>query len=577
MPQLLCVHCDHRFDVEEGAKPRCPKCMRVHGLEEIKPNAPAVSPESKTRLYALLGVLVATVLFAGYWWFLREGSRELAEAVPKRPLSATELRRYLEARAGGATDFVSFLEADDAIKRFARESAGSGAGADACAAIHTALVRRVREGQMSRWSLAQPRDTRVRTAAQTFAVLRPNARAKLYPLELVAVAVAACRSLDVDAMVAEVAAFPGERSPPDPSGHFGYFVVALVGADGRATRYFDPWGERTQVPRDKTQVLDDTQAIGYALSHRAAYRLGREHSFEPAFEDVQRAVKLLPRSPIVRTVRSGVLLASGQLPEGSREIEAAAQLRADPPRRNALASFFVATGEIDRAEREVAAAIRAAPEYALAFATQAAVRLARRDSDGARRDLERALELDPDLPNGDLLWANIHANDGEIDEAIARMRRMLQRDPRDERAYVVLGQLHKQAGNDDEMRAVIAQGLRNSRDPDAMRTRVRQILGESALRDPLADDEGGEPDDEPGPAATPPGDEDEEDADAGAGAADTDEPTDEEEDGDGGAGGDFDLTRGSRLLGGGGGPQLRIGNGSKLRVGEDRLRIQMEP
>jgi tetratricopeptide (TPR) repeat protein len=70
---------------------------------------------------------------------------------------------------------------------------------------------------------------------------------------------------------------------------------------------------------------------------------------------------------------------------------------ADPRPAAAAARAALRLGRVSEAEAQAEAAVKAGPRHAPAFAALAAALLARGDKDEARRAVERALDLDPDL------------------------------------------------------------------------------------------------------------------------------------------------------------------------------------
>ena len=93
--QYHCVQCDQVFSLESSDdKPRCPKCLRQHGLRPVAAK-PAPSPALGSRVVIALVVLVAAA-GGGYAWY-RGSSAHPAGEVPLRPISAEELREDAKA------------------------------------------------------------------------------------------------------------------------------------------------------------------------------------------------------------------------------------------------------------------------------------------------------------------------------------------------------------------------------------------------------------------------------------------------------------------------------------------------
>lgn len=562
--RYLCVNCDHRFESDD-AKPRCPKCMRVHGIEKLT-DSPATKAKAKARPRWMLPVAFIAILGAAsgayFWWSSKTPAAVEGEA-PLRPLSESELTGYMRAANVTSQDLVGLFEANEDIEEFAsRAVAGKQSPLDKAAGVNTALRARATANAFTRWSIMEPRDTTVRTAARTFnAIKRDGARERVYPFELACVAVSALRAEGVDAMVAAIYAFPNERTPPDPSGHFGYYGVAVYRGDvGQGTpTIYDPFGGRsTQPAAADVRVLTDAQAMGVALNIRSMYRVVREGSASLGLDDSNSAMALARVLPEVHSAHGAVLISGGGIDDAFREFEAAAQMRDDAPRHCNLASLLMARQDIEGASREAALAIERSPDHAPAHAMLGAIHLQSGRSEDAQRELDRAQSLDPDLPLLPMLWAQFWMSEQDVDRALAAAQDAVQRRPEDPQTHLLLASVFRATSRYDDMRREAQAALEHA--PASVRDRLRQEilarLGPTALEEAAEGDEG-EDDETEGEGDLPP------------------------------APGEFRLGAGSRLLGDegaaggdltlgaddeeeseeGGGAQLRLGDRSRLRLG----------
>lgn len=489
--RYLCVYCDAPFEAEGGDKPRCPKCMRVHGVRPAEAGAAADRPKrARAWLFALGGVLLLGAL--GWVAFDRWGRPAAVSAVGTvGGPGAAALAELRKAGDAGGARLASLLESNDAIEAFADRAAEGSGALDKARAVVKALRARASAEAFVRWPLVDPRrDSTLVASGVLDAVAKDNARHHLYPLEVAALAVSALRSVEVPAQLAEVFRFEGERSPPDPSARFGYFAVAVPGAAGQAPTLLDPYGGRAEVkPKaDDYALLDDAEAVGGALGIEASSLVARNEDPASALALADQAVKLAPRSPSVRVARATVLLANAGLEEGTRELEAAAQLRGDGPRHHALAVLSLARGDRERALKEISLALEPYPDYAAAQITIALLHLSRMERDEAHAALEMAERLEPELTGVALAWAQFHASTGKVDEAVAQARRAVERDPAAIEAHLVLAGVYRQAARYDEMRAEAKQAL--SLVPAARRERtkmlIRSALGPTALEEDAA-------------------------------------------------------------------------------------------
>mgnify|MGYP001794949244 CR=1 FL=1 len=478
-----CVHCGHRFSAESTPS-RCPACMRKGGLEED------TAGEAGRPAWLVPGaVLAAVALAAGGYAALGGGEKESrgSRAVAMEPLSSGELRDALRD-ADADVGERDLLAADDAIRALAEHAEGGDPLAQTRALM--AHVRtRAEAGAFVPWSLTQPRELPVKHAAWAAGRLARDERTRLYPLELAAACASALREADVDAMVTEIWRFEGDRRPPDPSGYLGYFGVAVWPGDvGEGTpTIFDPYGGHDPEAAVENRPLTDPQAVAAALSIGAIHALVRENEPVRALERVRPALRLDRRAPYVRGVRGAVLLVSGGLEEGVREFEAARDIRPDGVRRNLLAGVFMAKGDVEQANRELAQALEAFPEYAAAHATLATIHLSRRETDRARSELQEAERIDPDLLQLRSLWAQYHLATGDPETAAELALEAVSERSWDVNTLLQAAQIFRAAGRYDDMRRQARRALELTPDDQqaTFRERIRTLLGPTALERPL--------------------------------------------------------------------------------------------
>lgn len=492
--RYLCVHCDKTFQHEDDAKkPRCPTCMRVNGIEPVSSSSSSSGSRPAWLVWALAGGVLA-LAGMGYAWWASQATDTVQGEAPLSPLDRSAVLGYLRNEGVDARDLATMLVPSEKVEAWARDVAAGADGSEGKArALLNAIRERAERGAFERWSFGVPRETPLAPPERVLEWLAEDgARHHLYPLELAALMTAGLRALDVDAMVAEAIRFAGERTPPDPSGQLGYFVVAVGfrGGEGEPT-YFDPYAGRSNPPED-SRVLTDLQAIAAGLGTRALHLLSRESEPERAIEHASQALRLDRRSPALRAVRGAILIATGQLEQGVQELEAAKQLRTDAPRRNLLASVYLAPSpyqDYDAASREISAALGEYPEFAPGRTTLAALHLARRESDLARSELAEAERIDPNFHLLPQLWASYHLMNGETDKAIEHARASIARNPADVQAHLLAARIYRHAGRYDLMRreAHEVMDLTSPSRRAEMRQVIEQMLGPTAL-EPIEDD-----------------------------------------------------------------------------------------
>jgi len=475
--QYQCVQCNQVFSSQEGDdKPRCPKCLRQHGLRPVE-SAPARTANARRWLpVALVSALLGSGV-AGYVVY-RQLHHHVPGQVPLAPVDPDELSEDVVALTGKKPGtLVQLLAASPEVTAFARRVAGDQQTPDAKAkAICDALGERRSKQAFVAWPRVEGREGPPLTASETLAAIaQDGARKQLYPLEIAALAVASLRSLSVPALVVEVYRYPSEQRVLDPSGRLGYHAFALPAEGTAPRRLFDPYGGRTSVvPASDYRVLNDAQALGAAFALRAIGQLDQVGNPTAGLGDADIAIKLAPSSPSVRSVRAALLLATGGIEAGTHELDAALQLRSDAARRNNLATLGLLSGSPDAAAKEVAAALAEAPDYALAHVTLATVHLMRGEQELARVELEKAERLEPDLAVLPQIWAQFYATTNELDRALAKAEEGVRRRPKDTQARLVLARIDRAAGRYDDMRKQAAAIL--SYVPSDQQTRVRDLL-----------------------------------------------------------------------------------------------------
>lgn len=530
--RYLCVHCDVRFDHDPEQALRCPKCMRKTGLEKVE-----VTPPTKRASYVVPAVVVGAVALAalGYVLYTKDGGDA---QVALAPLDAERLARQAQEVGLGETELAHLFDADDALRAFAADAVrGKASPEEKARAVVAKLRGFARESRFVRADMHTPRDTMLLTASRALAAMRPNARMAAYSLEVASIAVAALRAEGVDAMLAEVFTYRGERKPTDPSGRVGYYAVAVYPDDvGEGDPLvLDAFGARDVEPTsDGYRVLTDVEALSGALAIEALHLLVHEGDVAGAMERAQAATTLDPRSPTARCVRAAVLISSGGIDEGEAELRAASEIRPDAPRQANLAGVYIATNRTAEATRAVDRALEAAPDYVYAIALRGAIHLARNETAEAKTSLERAEALERDFYMLPMLWAEYFLRTNDPMSAVARAQSAIERRPRDYQTLFSAARVFQAA----DQRGLALETARRALElvpadqRDALRARFEGFLGAGALSE-------GE----------------------GAGGASSF-----------GSGGALDLSRGSRLLGGGGatgpsGPSLLGGQGLRLGGG----------
>jgi len=144
-----------------------------------------------------------------------------------------------------------------------------------------------------------------------------------------------------------------------------------------------------------------------------------------------------PRS---RVTRAGTLLAVGRADDAEREIEAAlAAAPRDSPALSLRSVIAVAQNDRDRAVAFAQEAVAADPRSLPALIALSYARQARFDLEGARAALESAVAVEPGNALGRARLAELDLALGKLDAALAEARKAADTDPGLARAQTVLG------------------------------------------------------------------------------------------------------------------------------------------
>ncbi len=447
-------------------------------------------------MWLALGAVAIVLVGTGFW--LQSRSVSVDGPVPLEPLTLAEVKAVLvRQQVAGARGLDALLEPGAAVTAFAKKATQRAADPVARAeAVTQALRARAKALAFIPWSLGEPRSTAIMTADGVLAAIaKDGARKELYPIEVAALAVAALRSLGVDAMLAELSDLPSERAPVDPAGYFGYFVVSLSSeaAGDSKTRLYDPYAGRNLPADAKVNLVDDATAVGAALAIRGVHEVAYLGDPKLALESSSDALRLASRLPSVRTARGIIVLSGKMVEQGLQELAAAVQMRGDPVRLHNLASARMLSGDMEAATKDLTAALGRAPDFAGAHATLGAVQMQRGEMESGQQELQKAESLAPDLSLIQWGFAELAMRQGDRESGLARGKRALDARPSFD-ARLRYAVLLRQAAKYEELRKE-AHALVDSCPAyrkQEVRDLITAVLGPTALdpteMDPTADD-----------------------------------------------------------------------------------------
>jgi putative PEP-CTERM system TPR-repeat lipoprotein len=246
-------------------------------------------------------------------------------------------------------------------------------------------------------------------------------------------------------------------------------TLLRMGETERARTELEPLLEQSG---DQTQVL--LLAGEVALANRDV-RQAAEHF-----------AKVAEREPgnIASRVRLGqARLAAGETQRAIEDLEAAAQadtrgFQADV----ALLTLHLNRNELDKAVQRAEQLLRKQPANPMAYNLRGLTLLARSDRTGARKDFQRALELQPTYFPAVHNLALLDRRDGQPAQARQRYEKVLQREPRHEQALVALVELARETGAPrQEVEAALRRALQGS--PQSVRAHLHNVSHWLAMGD----------------------------------------------------------------------------------------------
>ncbi len=470
-----CVPCDHEFESTGVDKPRCPRCMGIHNIEKSRQKTDTKKKPQRSRLVPM--ILVAVLAGAiGLYFYLNPGS----EDGDTEPTSENALKVILEQFGVAAQDVVLPFEVTEGIGKFAQEAADGKDDEEALLAMLDALTRLKKEGKWTPHSQREPDKQEPRTADELLTELQKatDKPVKVKSYELAVLLLAMARSQEIDAFLAQIHSFQGEKKPADPAGKFGrYGVVMGKGSKEVTPPLFAPYSGRSgKSAVADMDILPDEEAVAPYYAHKAlTFVVSRNTSAAHKQGDI--AIKLAPGCAMFRSIRGLVFAAGGASTEFLAEFEKAVKMRDDAVTRTNLAEMLLLVDPSGkRAENEVQIALSKMPDYARAHAILAMVHVMRGEFAEAEPELALAERLDPDSPAIALFWAQFYAAQAQGEEAVQKAELAARLSEESLSSLIALAGIYKTTARFDEMRATLDKIIKNADSPDIARD-IRRLFG----------------------------------------------------------------------------------------------------
>lgn len=471
MTRYRCTNCDNTFEHSSG-KPRCPRCLRTHGLEEIIASTPGTRrPVRRRHLLIALAILFGLGLaVAGGILFVRHRTdlpqpgalavldpgllkqtlihRGVSERHAVNPFEAGPELRKLVARAKGAKRAKGAEGAKGAKRAKPEETV------KALARIVSKLLDKVRP------DLDGSPDGPVRTASQLLSALEkgsPDRPIHVLSYELAALMVAVLREAGLSALICQTHRIDAPMPTAEVAGGIGRYLAVvyrpeqlgqdpLVVLDPIRALALPPWaGSGNDLEMGASAIkpgaldlvaLDDASAAAHLLALRAL-RL-RISTPDKAYRLSAMADQAASPSATLQLIRAKVLAGAGGTKDAVSTARKARSIHDGPSQRTTLAQLLLSTGAVAEAISHLEQAVRKDPAYWPAQLTLAVVLMLDNPERGTKH-LEAGLKVAPQEPALLLLKASVHLGQGETGEAIEILRPLARRLP-DEKTLLLLYQ-----------------------------------------------------------------------------------------------------------------------------------------
>jgi tetratricopeptide (TPR) repeat protein len=221
--------------------------------------------------------------------------------------------------------------------------------------------------------------------------------------------------------------------------------------------------------------LDDASAAGHLLALRALLKIGKDPTSAYALSGA--ALKSSAPAAALHVLRAMVLASSGGVEDALLEGQRALGLRDDASRRAALGQLLLLAGRVEEAIGALERALQKEPAYWPAHRLMVALFLSG-DREKGEKHLKAALEVAPEEPSLLELQAAVQLQSGQAREAAALLRGVARRRP-SEHGLLLLYQALVLGEERSEAAAVRKQLLAMAKDPRELARALERIDAEA--------------------------------------------------------------------------------------------------
>jgi len=186
----------------------------------------------------------------------------------------------------------------------------------------------------------------------------------------------------------------------------------------------------------------------------------RQAQNRKAEEQFAAAERLAPNQASVHLSLGQLHLANKNWAQAEKEFEAATQLApADTTMLAAYTSFLASRQQLAKAEDAAQQFVNANPNVAQGHVVLGGLKYSTKDSEAARLEFEKAIQLDPQNILGYVQLAVLYRREGQMDAAIGQYQKALGLQPRSALLLTLLGNMYLEKDELDEAGKYFAKAL----------------------------------------------------------------------------------------------------------------------
>lgn len=203
-------------------------------------------------------------------------------------------------------------------------------------------------------------------------------------------------------------------------------------------------GEYSQSIKNINQLLE-SNPDDPSLKIRLAAGLIGQGNIEEAIKIYEELEVAYPENPRVPYLKGRAYILLDDVPNAVAAFQESLSRNTDflPP-LELLTNYYISEKLFDEAIEKLDSHIQAQPESAPLHALQAKVNLAQGNDESAESSLLKAIELQPDYRNAYAMLVQLYLKNESLDTALVRLEEMLENNPEDISAMMIMGGIFEQ-------------------------------------------------------------------------------------------------------------------------------------